>query len=74
MQDRPDPFEVPRDDKSITDRVEEKFEKRFTTYTNEFRAYSTLEEREFDHHTVNRSKNDYAHGEGNCIQTTLSAG
>jgi len=62
-------FEVPCDDKSIVDCVQEKLENGSTVYTDEFRAYSTLEERGFDHHTVNYSKGDYAHGEGNRIHT-----
>jgi len=60
---------VPRDDKNIADRVQEKLEEGSTVYTDEFRAYSTPEERGLDHHTVNHSKGDYAHGEGNCIHT-----
>jgi len=69
--DKPDRtlFEVPRDDKSIADRVQEKFGKGSTIYTDEFRAYSQLEERGFDCHTVNHSKGDYAHGDGNYIHT-----
>ena len=40
-----------------------------TVYTDEYKAYNSLEKIGYDHHTVNHSEGEYASGEDNEIHT-----
>lgn len=63
-------FDVPRDhSKTLAGMAAERFEPGSTVMTDEHPAYKSLEERGYDHYTVNHGEGEYASGERNEIHT-----
>ena len=62
-------MDVPRDGKTLADMVQERIESGSTVMTDEHTAYRSLNERGYDHHTINHGEGEYASGERNEIHT-----
>ncbi|MYC80384.1 MAG: transposase [Cenarchaeum sp. SB0661_bin_35] len=62
-------YNVHEDGKKLADIVEETVELGSRVYTDEYKAYSSLGKRSYEHETVNHSKGEYASGEDNKIHT-----
>ena len=62
-------YGVSKGDKKLADIVEATFEPGSCVYTDEYKAYDSLEKMGFDHHTVNHSEGEYASGKNNEIHT-----
>ena len=62
-------YGVSKGDKKLADIVEATFEPGSCVYTDEYKAYNSLEKMGFDHHTVNHSEGEYTSGKNNEIHT-----
>ena len=62
-------YNVHEDGKKLADIVEETVELGSRVYTDEYKAYSSLGKRGYEHETVNHSEGECASGEDNKIHT-----
>lgn len=62
-------YGVSKGDSTLADMVEKTFEKGSLVYTDEYKAYNSLEKMGYNHHTVNHSEGEYASGKNNEIHT-----
>jgi transposase-like protein len=68
-------FDVPAVDKPLIDIVCNNVEYGSTVFTDEYRAYDSLEEHGFVHKSVNHSEKEYANGivhVNNCVNAEVT--